>query len=303
MLSQKSGYCIFFIYRINIYKMKRILLPTNFLDDHENVLNYAIDLVKKTDGKLFLLHVYELPIFDNASFNPIISEDEIMVSYDHEIRIKAHDNLKKIIDKYELSNIKHRALLREGNVIDEIVNAIETFDIDLVVMGTKSHEKVDGLFTTNTTKAIIENTTCPIFTIPKTAKFSTISKIVYLSNLNYDESKILNYLVGFAKLYGICIAILHIECDRNNLTLINSEVSALKDIVDKLDCPTSKYEQIIAKDITDGLNLYLKENETNVIAMTTYTTHLIEKLFHKSITKQLLLQTQLPLLVFNGDKM
>jgi len=283
--------------------MKNILLPTNFSKYHENALLFAIDLVKKANGKLFLLHVYDLPIFAMTIIDPTYSGEETMVSNDKTIRQKAHEKLKKIIDYYELSHIKHRALLREGNVIDEILKAIDTNDIDLVVMGSKGPVESESPFFISTTKSIIDNTSCPVFSIPKTARFNKISKIIYLCNLNYDESKVLNYTIDLAKLYGVCITVIHINSTAENLPLINSEVKVIKEIANKLDCPTTDYELIISKNIMDGLTTYIKENETNVIAMTSYTTHLLEKLFHKSLTKQLLLHTQIPLLAFNGDKM
>lgn len=278
--------------------VKRILLPTDFSDNAQNALNYAIDLVKKSKGKLFLLHVYELPTFATDSIDPTHLAEE-PINY---VRLKAHDKLKQIINRYRLSNIKHRALLREGNVKTEILNAIENFDIDLVVMGPGGTTAEKGLFTESITKSIIQDTARPVFAIPKEANFNEIRKIVYLSNLNYDETPFLNYIIDFAKIYNACIVVLHFEHNNESMATYNNNQAVLKDLVNHLDYNKLTYKEMVVKNLNDGIKKYVKDDETVIIAMTTYTTSIFDKLFHKSLTKHILLHTQIPLLAFNGNE-
>jgi nucleotide-binding universal stress UspA family protein len=51
---------------------------------------------------------------------------------------------------------------------------------------------------------------------------------------------------------------------------------------------------ILAKDVVNGINEYLEVNDIDLLAMTTHTKSLFERLFHKSITCQMLLHTHTP---------
>lgn len=287
--------------------MKNFLFTTDFSKNADNALPFSIDLVKKKNGKLYLLHTYGLPIVpieESFSFNTKKESDVCKIT-----RLNAHNKLNQLIKNYKLSNIKHRALLREGDVKDEILNAIEKNDIDMVIMGTRGVMAEKGLFFGSTTKSIIQNAPCPVFAIPKEAQYNKISKIVYLSNLKYDETNIINHIIELAKLHDASIVILHIDYEEDDLFIGKNgssvihewSIELLKDIIDKVVYPKITYMEMVNKNIIEGINEYLKKDEPNVIAMTTYTTTLFDKLFHKSLTKQVLLHTQIPLLAFNGN--
>ena len=62
---------------------KKILLPTDFSENSENVIPYAVDLVKRSGGELSLLHVFDVPFvapintFNTSEKNKEIVEDEL----------------------------------------------------------------------------------------------------------------------------------------------------------------------------------------------------------------------------------
>lgn len=233
----------------------------------DNALPFAINLVKKSNGKLYLLHAYNLPIVPigySFSFNAKMERVENIVS---EIRLNAHDKLNQLIKDHKLSNVEHRALLREGDVKDEILYAIEKNDIDMVIMGTRGETAEKGFFMGSTTKSIIQNAPCPIFAIPKEAQFKPSrieygTKIVYLSNLKYDETNIINHIIDFAKLYDVSLVILHIDYEDEELFIGKNGKSAihewsielLKDIINKVVYPKISYKEMINKNIIEGIN-------------------------------------------------
>ena len=44
--------------------MKKILVPTDFSEQAENALKVAVQLAKKYDSEIYLLHMLELPMQD-----------------------------------------------------------------------------------------------------------------------------------------------------------------------------------------------------------------------------------------------
>lgn len=275
--------------------LKNILLPTDFSENAKNAIPYAIDLIKKNNAKLSLLHVYNIPLM--APTDIFTTSDNIMTySITEDVRKLSSDKLKKIINNNQLSRIKHRCFIREGDVQNKIIKIIKKEAIDLIVMGTKGESAKRDLFMGSITKAIIQHATCPILAIPEKATFNTISKIVYATDLQQDESNMINYLVKFAKMYNANLVILHIDHDEN---IKKWSIDLLKDIINKSNYPKIDYKEIILKDIVEGINNYVAEFKPDILSMTTNSTTLFDKIFHKSLIKELLLHTHIPLLTFN----
>jgi nucleotide-binding universal stress UspA family protein len=63
------------------------------------------------------------------------------------------------------------------------------------------------------------------------------------------------------------------------------------------------FVQIESKDVLEGLNRYTKEEKIDAMVMATPRRSFLEGLFHKSMTKQMALNTNMPLLVMHyGDQ-
>lgn len=275
--------------------LKNILLPTDFSENAKNAIPYAIDLIKKNNAKLSLLHVYNIPLM--APTDIFTTSDNIMTySITEDVRKLSSDKLKKIINNNQLSGIKHRCFIREGDVQNKIIKIIKKEAIDVIVMGTKGESTKRDLFMGSITKAIIQHATCPILVIPEKATFNTISKIVYATDLQQDESNMINYLVEFAKMYNANLVILHIDHDEN---IKKWSIDLLKDIINKSNYPKIDYKEIVLNDVVEGINNYVAEFKPDILSMTTNITTLFDKIFHKSLTKELLLHTHIPLLTFN----
>lgn len=289
--------------------MRNILFATDFSKNAENALPFAINLVKKLNGKLYLLHAYEYPMFSLKEAFSFDIKVEYLEKIINGVRLKAHKKFNQIIINNNLSYIKHRALLRKGNVKKEILNAIKINNIDLVIIGTRGAAAEKGFFVKRITKNIIQQASCPVFVVPKTAQFNKISKIVYLSNFKHDETNIINHCNEFAKLYHAHLVILHISDEKNIQHLYKNEVSTfekqnielIKTAVNQFAYHKITFKEIISKNIIDGINEFIKIDYPDVIVMTTYTSTLFDKLFHKSLTKQVLLHSKIPLLIYNGN--
>ena len=81
-------------------------------------------------------------------------------------------------------------------------------------MGTKGESADRGLFMGSITKAIIQHSPCPVLAIPEEASFRPVHKIVYATDLRQDETKVINYLVDFAKMYDATLVILHVDHEK-----------------------------------------------------------------------------------------
>jgi nucleotide-binding universal stress UspA family protein len=277
--------------------LKNILFPTDFSVHADNALPYAVDLIKRNNGKFSLLNVYGKPMLDRDAVltTDIETESESI----EDTRPKSLVKLKQIIADNDLSGYQHRCFLREGKVVKQILKIIKQNPIHLVVMGTNAAGEEKGLFTGSLAQDVLQHAYCPVLAVPKEASFGNISKIVYATDLLANESPIINYVIGFAELYDAMLILLHIDRDEDNKEW---SMEALKNIVNKTKYSNIAYKEIVKTDVAEGINGYLEEQKVDVLAMTTRTTSFFNQIFHNSLTTQTLLSTHIPLLVFNRKK-
>ena len=276
---------------------KNILLPSDFSKNSDNAIAYAIDLVKKNEGELSLLHVFEVPFM--APSSAFTTREKTMKVVEEEMRKISQSKLESIIKNNNIDEVPKLTLLREGNVQEEILEVIKEGDIDLVIMGTKGETANRGLFMGSVAKEIVQHAPCPVLAIPDEASFDGINKIVYATDLQQDETNTINYMVEFAKLYDASLIILHVD---HETEVKEWSIDLLMDMIEKTDYPKIAYKEMVLNDVAEGIDDYVEKNRPDILAMTTHTTTLYDKIFHKSITKQLLMHTHIPLLAFSDRK-
>ena len=114
---------------------QNILIPIDFSEDSFYALEQGIELAKKFDSTLFILHVNH----DESLLFHYLNEDEY-----EEIRKRAlkeaEEQLNKLKERYpEINKINHKYHVRRGIPYVEIIEEIENNPIDLVIIG--SHGK------------------------------------------------------------------------------------------------------------------------------------------------------------------
>jgi len=273
---------------------KNILLPSDFSKNSSNAIAYAVDLAGKNEGELSLLHVFEVPFM--AASSAFTTREKTMKVVEDEMRGISQSKLEDIIKENNVGVVPNLTLLRQGDTQIEILEVIKEGDIDLVVMGTQGETADRGMFLGSVAKGIVQHAPCPVLVVPEEATFNGINKIVYATDLQHDETDKVNYMVDFAKMYDATLIILHVDHENE---VKEWSIEMLKDIIEKTNYPKIAYKEMIVNDVTEGINKYIEENKPDVLAMTTHTTTLYDKIFHKSITKQLLMHTHIPLLGFS----
>ncbi len=110
---------------------KKILVPTDFLDNDQHALDIAVRLCSMDNGKISLLHVIE--VIQNTTF-------EEFEDFYSGLEKRSFKGLNAIIDRLDIKDITVEPQVVYGNRTREIVRYAEENNADLIIM--KSH-KVD----------------------------------------------------------------------------------------------------------------------------------------------------------------
>jgi len=119
-------------------QIKQILVPTDFSENAQHALDYAIDLAKQCSAKLHLLHTPVIPTYllMDLSYSP--GPEAIT-----RILNEAQDSLDAQAERVEAAGVEHFSAIREGTVHEVIRDYAKEHDVDLVVVGT--HGRSGGI--------------------------------------------------------------------------------------------------------------------------------------------------------------
>lgn len=275
-------------------KIKNILVPIDFSECSKNALRIAIELAKKFDAKIHMVNAVHInhphPDFIGGSLI-----DSIMIDYENQVQ----DSFKELESEViELKDVPHEADRFISYLTDAIYTESEQKKIDLIVMGTRGeHDKIEHLIGTRSTD-IIETSKVPVIVIPEQVKTFAPQKIGFATDLtevkNFEKLKLISQ---FAALFNASIMVFSIVDNPDKLTA--KDHKSLKEIADRFKDHNCSARTVHSDSIVDGIKSFLKTHQLDMLVMIPKKHSFFEKLFRKSVTKNIAIDIDIPLLSFH----
>ncbi len=275
--------------------MKTILVPTDFSDNADNALYYAIDLAKKENAKIILLHAFLI----NYS-NPVIPMDFILEENKRALD-ESNNKLKDQALKISYAGkMEYEYISIEDTPIDAILNSIIEYKVDIVIMGTKGESDFISSIFGSVAAKIIEKATCPVLAIPAEASFKEIKKITFATAYNHSDIYAIKKVVEIARLFNAQVDILHFSIKSHSQTEEKELMKTFMDDVNrKIQYSNLSFQLLEGENIEEALEEYIDNDSTNILVMSTHHRGFFDKLFGNSITKHMAYHTSVPLMAFH----
>lgn len=275
--------------------MKTILVPTDFSKNADNAVDYAVQFAKKEGLKVILLHVYYV-----TYYGPDFQTD-LMYEQNFAIQESTKRNFIELVDRVKKQfEFDCEYIIREGLLIDSILDISEKMKVDLIIMGTQGASGIKEAFIGSNTAKVIGRTVCPLIAVPEKASFGKIENIVFATDYHKSDIKTLNQLVEFAEIDNGTITVIHIIDGECNFIC---EEGFLKEFEDKVKKKITyehiSYKLIYGLEIEKKLEQYIKKESVNLFGISTKSRNLFKRLFTKSITKKLVYHTKVPFIAFH----
>ncbi len=275
--------------------MKKILFPTDFSPVAANAFSYAMHLAADLGAELHLLHVYHYTMSSGMYLPDALKEAlEVEMEEDANKHLEAYSKRQLAELGKEIQLVPQ---LVYGFAQEQILEVAQKIDADLVVMGTTGASTRLGRMVGSVTAAIMAESPCPVLSIPKAFAYKPITEITYASSFEDGETNVFEKICHFANILGANMSCLHIKKESEDLKdpLIEAYDQYFLDQVKKRKL---SYFLLEGNDIKSALENFLAINKTDVLAMLTHRRSLLAKLFHPSLTREMALQTKVPLLAF-----
>lgn len=264
-------------------KIKKILVPIDYSDCSVNALQYAAELANYFEANMMLLHALD-------SWH--INEELIK-----KLKDGHYQNLSnEIANITALANKMTDIVISEKSPQKAIAEAVELYDVDLVVMGTLGaddlFDKVMGSLTYN----IMVNSNVPVLAIPNEYRFYPYDKIgLAVDYKEVMQPEAINLLKEFAFAFQSKLEVFHIEqANQPEEVLAHYEES-------KLDVFFGDIEHVYKKttstrSIDKALENYLTMNQPDLLVMLPRKHGFLERLTQKSTSRWALHTLKIPVL-------
>ncbi len=142
--------------------MKKIILPVDFSDSSNKLVDYAILFAKDINAEIYLIHVAATDIgfvIGDLGFQyfPEVEENEIK----YELK-----ELNKLQERVVSQGIPCNHILKQGVAGDTILEFAESQNGDYIVVGSHGRSGVYDVFIGSLTKEITKKSKIPVLVVP-----------------------------------------------------------------------------------------------------------------------------------------
>jgi len=140
--------------------LQKILVPTDFSDLSQQALEFALSLADRFRAKLYLMHVWELPM--TGSLLPPEPYPESIMTEEQKV---GQEHLTKVANELKASGFDVEPVFVFGKPYMEIVKAAADLDIDLIVLASHGRSGVSHLLLGSVAEKVVRLAPCPVFTV------------------------------------------------------------------------------------------------------------------------------------------
>ncbi|ARS33990.1 universal stress protein [Pontibacter actiniarum] len=296
--------------------MFRILLPVDLTASSSNACDYAMHVAAAApEAELLLLHCFSDYLLEPELENPFSDtgrsplspgSEEVTDRVLHRNQTDEHAGLDELYEELQAKANAHgqhvhlkRAFIN-GMPEDVIPEEIKRFKPDLLVMGTKGEDNfVRSFFGTVTTK-MIDDAKVPLLTVPESYQGRSLRRILYATDFDKTDAQALASLQLLLRAFNPIIVCAHIGTDSSE----EKDTRKLAQLEDRLnqELPNHalQFALLQGDDVAEALQEFVAREKVELIAVNNHQRSLLSSIFQPSLSKKLVLEMQVPMLIFHS---
>ncbi len=136
---------------------KNIIYATDGSEHARKALNYARDLTKMHQAKLFVVHAYQsvVDLLGHYEYDTIMSH---RIAFGEKI-------IADTITALEADELEIETELLEGPMAEAILRVAEARQADLIILGARGLSTLQGLVLGSVSQKIIQHASCPVLVV------------------------------------------------------------------------------------------------------------------------------------------
>ncbi len=283
--------------------IQKILVPTDFSATAQRAFSHALFLADQWDASIELIHTVfpeyvptDLPVFSARATKDKIDLANVALKSFTEMGISllqmgySFQRVPRVTGHVEIGSpvtIINRHAKKEG--------------VDLIVMGTKgTHNRLEKTLGSVTT-GVIQGAPCSVWVIPEHAPIKQIGKVAYAAEMRESDPFYLQKAIDMLPSDEVELHVVHVQNGKMEPALVS--LQDFESVFAKqANSPKIAVHQLDGPAVTDALDSFVESRDIDLLMMFAPEHTMIDRLFHRSTTKRMALETHVPLLLIKRQE-
>ncbi len=300
-----------YLSKSKLHRLKHIIVPVDMSAVSANALLFAWQIAKKTDAHMEVIFAMD-SIFEGSKPSASGFLSGYNKTMQSELDIFIQQTMASDLVAYEMPVSQPGApgqstTLKGPHVSSKVIygfpdTAIRTYSqhCDLIVMGTTGGGTVTHKLFGSVSMEVSKNALAPVLFVPPDVSFQGFPNMLYASNFDSLDALQIQQAVSFARRFESQIHFVHIgpagekglEMERKLFEANYQELVPDKPFI---------FTKMVSEDIVDPIYEYAFYHRIGLLVFVTHHRSFWENFLHKSITREVLSSSALPVLVIHSD--
>ena len=278
--------------------MKNILIPTDFSENSNNAIRYALEYFSNIPANFFILHASGKSHAHKSNVSESFYEFEENTQVASSPTVLLRDEIKsfQLLSK----NPSHYFHALEENLllVEAIKKQVIENDIDIILMGTKGDSQTHQADMGSQTYDVITKVKCPILVVPENAIFQGIRNFAFVTDYNcLYRSRVINTLSDALQLHTSPLRVLNIRPQNTSLNVAQTDNKGFLHYFFKEI--KHSFHILENKNIENGIQDFVDTWEISVVAIVAKNLNFIQRLMLRPTSGKFNYHTEVPFLVLH----
>jgi len=194
-------------------QVKSVLVATDLSPASETAVRHGIEVARHYRARLCLMHVVS-----SLGFTMAGPQSSVMASGMARRDLCAIEQRLALLGA--ISGLKHKVIISEGDIWDELERAVIRESIDIIVVGTHSRTGISKLVLGSVAELIFRGASCPVLTVsprcPDVAQLNageTLRPLLFATDFSDESLQALPHAVSLANEQQTQLVLLHMLSD------------------------------------------------------------------------------------------
>ena len=294
----------------NVCKKKRnpvVLVPVDFSEYSSKACEVGFHYAKKRNFSVVILNSYighnysgSLPLdFNRKDPSGIIERFKNKGKRAKEQMLEFKKTIENDIAESKLPNVPFKCEVLEGIPETAILEYAKNSEPELIVMGTRGKHKKEQDLIGSVTAEVLDSVKFPMFVIPEGIAITDtgqMKSIIFYCNLEQQDLLSLDVFIQHFDAANVTISLIHVINKREKF--VTERMNAMYEYCNNQYPQTKfKYKLFDETDFLNNFELFLKQNEIEMVVIPNKKRNIFTRLFNPSIAHRILFHTDIPMLV------
>lgn len=273
--------------------MKKILVPVDFSEPSENALKVAVELAKRNNSELHVLHVIELAesLFGTEQFN--VNNEQIVYFMQ-----MAKKRFHTFLEKDYLKGIDVKDHIEPGSTALAIKDTVSNNNIDIIVMGSSGTSGLEEIVIGSNTEKVVRYSEVPVLIVKNEMKTISVKNAVFASNFELENLEPYKKAKKIADSFDAKMQMLYVNLPGNQFSSTLEIQEQMRVFLNKVEMPLKKENIEIFNDYTieEGVLNGAEHLKADLIIIPTHGRKGLSHFFNGSISEDVVNHSEIPVL-------